>query len=246
MKNIIFIIIIFFLKSDSIINKSDVEFTIKNKEIYFIDTAAEAETYLNKEEKDKSFTLVELQIRNNSNRKLILFIDPNNFYFQKENPFSDKKYCEYSHLILDNNKIVKVTQVLSKFIDYPIGLDNIKNYKDINRKKKYESLGLSEIEFRAFELYENYSFCLGINESKTIYFSLNLPIESEINPDILQNSVRYNIIEEDWGFKFVYFANGKNIYEDLPSFVKDELKQNHVEIFDGTVYSNLVKLKKRE
>lgn len=235
----------FFLKSDNVTYKNEIDIILKNEEIYFIETDSETETYSSEKEKNKSFNLIKIQIRNNSNRKLILFIDPDNFYFQKENPFTDKKYCEYSHLIENSNKIVNVSQVLVNFSEFPIGLYNLEENKSIARKKKYESLGLSKKEIPAYELYENYSLSLGINESKTLYFSLNLPIEKEINPKILQNPLRYSKLEEGWDFRFVYFADANNIHEDLPEFLKEELKHNNLEIFNGTVYSNSVKLKRR-
>jgi hypothetical protein len=245
MKTILLFILLIFLNSDTVIYNTEIEIILKNEEIYFIETDSEAETYSNEEEKDKSFNLIEIQLRNNSNRKLILFIDPTNFNFQNENPFTGKKYSEYTHLIENNNKIVRVNQVLVSFSEFPIGLYNLENHESNIRKKKYESLGLSKEEIPAYELYENYSLSLGPNESKTLYFSLNLPIEAEINPKILQNPVRYNKLEEGWDFRFVYCANSKNIYEDLPRFLKEELKENKFEIFDDTIYSNAVKLKRR-
>jgi hypothetical protein len=226
-------------------NKADIEIILKNKEIYFIETDPEAETYSNEKEKDKSFNLIEIQLRNNSNRKLILFIDPTNFNFYKINPFTDKKYCEYTHLIENNNKIVRVNNVLVSFSEFPIGLHNLRDNESTIKKKKYESLGLSKKEIPAYELYENYSLSLSPNESKTLYFSLNLPIEAEVDPKIQQNPLRYNKLEEGWDFRFVYCANAKNIYEDLPRFLKEELKENKFEIFDDTIYSNAVKLKRR-
>ena len=63
--------------------------------------------------------------------------------------------------------------------------------------------------------------------------------------DLQQNPFRFTNLKEGWDFAFMYEANSKNIYDDLPKFIKEELRNNQIEIFDGKIVSNAVKLKKR-
>jgi hypothetical protein len=94
-------------------------------------------------------------------------------------------------------------------------------------------------------MFEKHAFYLGANETKTVYFHVNLPIVREVSYDLQQDPFRFAEIKEGWEFKFMYEANSKNIYNDLPKFVKKELRKNQIEVFDGKIVSNAVKLKKR-
>ncbi len=152
---------------------------------------------------------------------------------------------ELTTTIESDDKTKTVSGVLSNFTEYPVGLNNKEDYEYDLRQTKYKSIGIAKSEEKAYNLYEQHSLILGINETKTLYFSLTLPIIEETNWKILQNPVRYDKLEEGWNFKIVYQALADNIYKDLPGFVKEELKKNNVEIFNGMVYSNSVKLKKR-
>lgn len=227
------------LNSDSVLDKNEVEFILKNEAIYFADIDQDRENYVDSIQSDKAFNLIELQIKNNSNRKLLLFIDPNNLTH-------GGKYFVYGRVIENGKGMLKVSNVLSTFIDTPEGLFNQEQYEIDLRNRKYKSLGLTEKETGTYNDYENYSMILGVKESKTVYFSISLPIIKESEPKIDQSVVRYRKLEEGWNFKFIYEANANAIYNDLPKFLKKELKNNDVQILDGKYISNVVKLKKRE
>lgn len=246
MRILLVLIMISFLKSDSIIIKAQIEIILKNKEIYFIETDSEFGMYHDNKEKEKSYNLLEFQIKNISEKKLLLFVNPNDLDFSSYGYYpQNKKYLEHGHLIQSDGKIANVTNLFLTFKDHPVGLDNKENYNYEQRKIKYKSIGLKHSEEKAYNLYEQYSFVLGPNETKTFYFSLTLPIIKEANDNIIQNPVSYEKLEEDWDFKIVYQSLADNIYMDLPNFIKEELHQNKVEIFNGTVYSNTVKLKRK-
>lgn len=239
MKTIFFLISILFLTSDSISNKNEVEFILKNEAVYFVDIDRDFENYVDTIQSDKAFNLIELQIKNNSNRKLLLFINPNNLTLYRG------KYFGYGPIIKNGKERLKVSSVLSTFIDTPEGLYNQEQYETDLRNRKYKSLGLTEKEMGTYNDYENYSMNLGPKESKTVYFSISLPIIKESEPKIDQSYVRFRKLEEGLNFKFCYEANANAIYNDLPQFLKEELKNNDVQILDGLFFSNIVKLKKR-
>lgn len=222
-----------------------IEITLKNKAIYFIDLDPENDFYKDSIEREKSFNVVEIEFKNTSNDKLLLFINPEEMTFHSGNDDAYNYYFYYTGFIDAGNTKPEGKYALVSFLSCPEGLDNIENHKSEVRKMKYKKLNLKESEKTAFEMLEKYAFYLGANETKTVYFHVNLPIVKEFNYEIQQNPSGYVNLKEGWDFKFMYEANSKNIYNDLPDFVKDELRNNKIEIFDGEIVSNAVKLKKR-
>ncbi len=245
MKIYLTILIIFLFQADSINETNNIQITIKNKEIYFIEVE-DNEIYKDSIDKEQSFNIVEIEFKNNSNDKMLLFINQEEISFYSGNFNDYKHYFAYGDFIeTEESKMPETKNVLSTFLKYPEGLYNIENYKLSLRKMRYENLNLSDREMRAFEIFERYSFYLGAKETKAVYFHVSLPIVKESNPEILQNVFSFTKLKEGWDFKFMYEANGKNIYNDLPDFVKEELRNNKIEVFDGKIVSNAVKLKKR-
>jgi hypothetical protein len=246
MKYLCLIILITCFKFDSFQTQKQLEIDLVNKEVYFIDLDSEIEQYQDEKQKELSYNLIELKLRNVSGKKMLLFINPNKIDFYSLGFYPDNlKYIEHGHLIESEGKSKRVTNVLIDFSKHPEGLEFKEDHEYNLRQMKYKSMGLRKSEKAVYELYENYSLVLGINETKTFYFALHLPIIEEFNPNLLQYPVRYDKLEESFDFKFVYQALADNIYKDLPRFVKDEIKKNDIEIFNGTVYSNSVKLKER-
>jgi hypothetical protein len=246
MKIFIALAIGFFIQDCSTKNTNGIEITLKNKEIYFIENNPEDQIYNDSIDRENAFNVVEVEFKNKGHEKMLLFINPEKDSFNSGYYNDYKYYFGYSCFIetSDNTK-PKTMSALTTFSKYPEGLDNIENHKSNIRKKKYKKLNLSEKESIAFEMFERHAFYLGVNETKTVYFHISLPIVDEINDRILQNPFRFTNLKEGWDFKFMYEANSKNIYNDLPEFVKEELRNNQIEIFDGKIVSNAVKLKKR-
>lgn len=246
MKYLCLVILITCFKFDSFETQNQLEIELINKEVYYINLDSEIEQYQNEKKKELSYNLIELKLRNVSGKKMLLFINPNKIDFSNDGFYTDiLKYLYHGHLIEFEGKSKRVNNILTSFSTNPEGLEFKENHEYNLRQMKYKSIGLAESEKTAYTLYEQFSLVLGINETKTFYFALHLPIIEESNPNLLQNPVRYSKLEESFDFKFVYQASADSIYKHLPNFVKEELKENEVEIFNGTVYSNSVKLKER-
>jgi hypothetical protein len=242
MKILLALAIGFFIQACSTKNTNDIEITLKNKEIYFIENEPDDQVYNDSIETEKSFNAVEIEFKNMSNKKMLLFINPEEDSFNF-GYISD--YSKYGSFIETGGAKPKTFYALTTFSGSPEGLDHIENHKSDIRKKKYKKLNLSEKESIAFEMFEKHAFYLGANETKTVYFHVSLPIVKEMSYDLQQNPFRFTNLKEGWDFAFMYEANSKNIYNDLPEFVKEELRNNQIEIFDGKIVSNAVKLKKR-
>jgi hypothetical protein len=236
----------FLFQADSIRSTNKIQITLKNKEIYFIENDPNDQIYNDSIEREKSFNVVEVEFKNKGQEKMLLFINPEKDSFNSGYYYDYKYYFGYSCFIetSDNTK-PKTMSALTTFSKYPEGLDNIEKQKSGIKIMKYKKLNLSKKESIVFEMFEKYAFYLDPNETKTIYFHISLPIVDEINDKILQNPFRFTNLQEGWKFAFMYEANSKKIYEDLPDFVKEELRNNKIEIFDGKIVSNGVKLKKR-
>lgn len=237
MKILYYIIVIFLLSCQSSMEESGLEIELTNKEVFFIQTE-EPERYKNDADRKLSYTLLSVKFKNNSDKKLLIFLNPQELNFEEKSEY-------FSHKCVIENVGIK-QGVLSTFLNYPEGLNSIEQYNESLKNVKYNSLGLSAIEKKLYSLYEEYSVVLGPNEIKTVYFSLNLPIIKEFEPHILQDAIRYGDLEEGLNFKFIYEIRADVIRQNLPNFLKEELEANKVEIFEGCIYSNSVKLKKRE
>jgi hypothetical protein len=248
MKALILILLFWILKADTNIDSdkiSGLKITMKNSNVFFVDINTEDLMYLDTLKKKKSFNLIELDFKNVSKKKMMLFLDPSTILFFKEKYLFNEQYLVHNFLITKDDEMIRVNNILVSFTDYPKGLDNIEHFNKKRKEEKYKYMGLSNKECNIYDLYENHSLVLDINETRTFFFALHLPIVKEINSDIQQNPLLFDNLEEDLDFKFYYHSLGQDIYDDLPRFVKDELNRNNIEIFDGTVYSNSVKLKKR-
>uniref|UniRef100_UPI0040499A10 hypothetical protein n=1 Tax=Flavobacterium sp. TaxID=239 RepID=UPI0040499A10 len=246
---ILSIILLFtFLQADTkneLKNNQVIEITLKNKAIYFIDIDPENDFYKDSIEREKSFNVVEIEFKNTSNDKMLLFINSEEMTFYSGHDDAYNYYFEHTGFIDAGNTKPEGKYKMFDFKKYPEGLDNIENHKSDVRKMKYKNLNLKEREKTAFEMFEKYAFYLGSNETKTVYFHVKLPLLNEASYDLQQNPSGYINLKEGWHFKFRYEAHSKNIYKDLPYFVKEELHNNKIEIFDGEIVSNAVKLKKR-
>ena len=166
-------------------------------------------------------------------------------HFFSINDESNNHYCGHSYMINHKDEAIMAYPIFVSFVDYPEGLDNLYNFNKKVQKEKYDYMQLSDNERIAYSLYENNSFVLNPNETRTIFYPITLPIVNEIEPSITEGANYFPNLKEGYDFNFIYEAYSKNIYNDLPKFVKEELVKNNIEIFDGTVYSNSVKLKKR-
>jgi hypothetical protein len=242
MKIFLVIAMSFILNADSLKKTNTIQVIIKNEEIYFIQNDPEDDVYNDSIERENAFNVVEVEFKNMSNKKMLLFINPEELFF---NHGYSSNYFYHGSFISKGYTKAETSFSLVTFSGSPDGLDNIEKYKSEIRKFKYKKLNLTEREMAAFEMFERHAFYLSTNQTKTMYFHINLPIVRETNYEIQQNPFRFINLNEGDDFKFVYEAFSKNIYNDLPEFVKEELRNNKIEIFDGKIVSNAVKLKKR-
>jgi hypothetical protein len=241
--------LLLFITSDYPKNKVkfflDIELSIKNKEIFYADINPNQGFYADSTTRKMAYNLVELEFKNVTNKKLLLFLDPFKIHFFSINDESNNRYCGHSYMIYNKNEALMAYPIFVSFTDYPAGLDNLYNFNKKAQKEKYDYMQLSDNERLAYSLYENNSFVLNPNEIRTIFYPITLPIVNEIESSIIEGANYFPNLKEGYDFKFIYEANSKNIYNDLPDFVKEELRNNKIEVFDGKIVSNAVKLKKR-
>lgn len=76
MKIFIALAIGFLFQADSIKNTNNIQITLKNKEIYFIENNPKNDVYNDSIEKVNSFNVLEIEFKNMSENKKLLFINP--------------------------------------------------------------------------------------------------------------------------------------------------------------------------
>lgn len=144
-----------------------------------------------------------------------------------------------------NGSIVKDSPSITDFTDS--GNDRYHN-KIMHREQqlkwqKQALLGTSP----QLDSYIDNSFVLHPGETKTFKVLVSLPIVLETDPVLLHGggATFYNL-KDGYTFQVFYKCRANELKDSLPNYLKEELAENEIEIYDGTLYSNpaVLKLKK--
>lgn len=223
--------------------EGEVKLELKNKEVYFADTEGDYK-YKYDSLGQKAENLVTYTFTNTTNRKYLFAFDRELIHPSIQN---ERDAIGYIGFTLLNNKSVKsfsmpaVTWGGDK--DEGCGKCIISN--DSLKQLKYNKLGVDVQNIKAVENYIKNFFVLGPNESKTFKTFVSLPIIREANGTLGIPPIYYNKLNNNDEFQLFYSCEGKALLKVLPQYIKDELEKNEIEIFDGKLTANTVKLKKR-
>ncbi|KGO84655.1 hypothetical protein Q765_20360 [Flavobacterium rivuli WB 3.3-2 = DSM 21788] len=241
-----FIALLLLLSLCSCLKEQDAVLKLNNKEVYFVDTSSQGSdmrSYSTDSLRNKSVTVISYTLSNPTNKKLLFVIDTNDFFPYYGEPVS-RGILGFT--IKDKNGII--IKHSPSVIDYANNSEdhyhvNIKLHEMELKWQKQALLGTSP----QIDNYIDNSVVLHPSETKTFKVLVSLPIVLE-HDRILRNggAAAFNNLKEGYTFQVFYKCKAKALKASLPKYLKDELTENEIEIFEGTLYSNpaVLKLKK--
>jgi len=240
-----FIAFLLLLSLCSCLKEQDAVLKLNNREVYFVDISlgdTNMRYYANDLLRKKSFNVISYTLSNPTNKKLLFVIDTNDFFSYYGEPVS-RGILGFT--INDKNgSIVKDSPSITHFIDNDDRYHHEVAQHELELKWQRQALlGTSP----QIDNYIDNSVVLHPGETKTYKAILSLPIVLE-HDRILRNgsAAAFNDLKEGYTFQVFYKCNAKALKNILPKYLKNELAENEIEIFDGTLYSNpaVLKLKK--
>lgn len=219
---------------------------LNNDVVYFADVPlgnSNMRYYASDSVRNKSVTVVSYTLSNPTNKKLLFVIDTKDFFCYYGEPVA--RGILGFRIKDKNGSIVKDSPSITDFTDSG---DDRYHAKIILHEQELKwqrqaLLGTSP----QLDSYIDNSFVLHPGETKTFKAIVSLPIVLETDPVLLHGGAAafYNL-KDGYTFQVFYQCKAKALKESLPKYLKDELAENEIEIYNGTLYSNpaILKLKK--
>ncbi|AWH85917.1 hypothetical protein HYN59_12735 [Flavobacterium album] len=222
--------------------KESLVLSVKNEAITYVDSSAIVNSYSYKNDtiRNKATNIITYTISNPTDKKYVLILNREYMYPHLSN--KAVRPGSIGYFIKDaNDSIVNCIPGIIDTFEAPV-LDcgdciiqeRIKNYNKLSISEKYS--------LQADEYLRN-SVTIFPGEIRTFKALTMLPVvleRSENGGGIL----RYKELKDDYTFELVYNCRAEVFKNSLPQYIIEELKNNNVEIFDGTLVSNKVSLRK--
>ncbi|MFH7012396.1 hypothetical protein ACHRV5_11015 [Flavobacterium sp. FlaQc-52] len=221
-------------------DKKVVTLRIENEQIYFVDSTNTVMNYNynSSESRSKSENIITYVISNETDKKLLFIIDKKIYpSVEKELTISGSTY------FVIKDKVGEIKKYNMPLVSFDREVNSNKIYSDSIKNNYYNKIGVENknIDYVA-NLFEN-SIIIGPGERKTFKAIVNFPIISEINSKQGINPLYYRGLKDAENFQIYYSCNAKSLMSCLPKYVRNELNDNEVEIFEGIIESNEVPLK---
>lgn len=215
--------------------------TVNNNYVAYVDSTAVVGicTYKNENVKSKATNVITYTIQNSTDRKYVLVLDREYLY-----PHIAENYVRSGSIgYFVRDDAGNITAALPGVIDvFDEGEPDCRDCILQNRMNNYLRLRLSKYYSVKTDEYLRYAVTIYPGESRTFKTVTMLPIVLESNKNG-GGILRYQNLSEKHTFELVYHCNAKEFLKELPGYLQEELKQNNVEIFDGTLVSNKIPLK---
>lgn len=221
---------------------ADVELTIVNDTLYFYDIKNspfgdnDYKRYDYERARDYSYNAVRYSLTNNTDKKLLFFI--------RDIDLIDIYGLE---TLIKHDKDTLISS--SPLVNFSIEGDSCRmNYaweKYIINEKKLRKLGAKRVTdlSRGYISYLTQSVVLNPGETREFQSIISLPFMVEMDYRIGQNPFYYELNGRfDYTFSLKYEISKGELIHQLKSSQIEELENNNIEIFDGKLFSNEVKL----
>lgn len=226
---------------------SAVSLSVKNSEIYFLgeDSIYGVYSYMNNSKRYESENVITYTISNNTDKKLLFAFDKDELHPTVKDEEYELGFLGFRVLDDDSTALTYSMPLVSWRYPAMCALDTyVRN--DSILKAKYKRLGVNPNNARSVDNFIVNSTVLYPNESKTFKVILSLPIVKEGDSKFNRHPVYYQNLQDEQTFHLLYSCDGVALNKILPKYLQEELKSNDIEIFDGIVFSNGVKLTRKD
>lgn len=223
-----------------ITKKESVQIELLNKELYFVKSANiySVLKYKSKKESDNSFNVIKFKITNNTDRKLLFFV----------NDYDFSNFINLRCDISSNNISVKPSSTFSDYL--PKDANEAKEFFKIqefnNSINDYEQTRVNKIYASKMPFkYLNYlkqRVVLNPGESRIFKTVISLPLIKEKNLLNSYHETFYKLEENEYKFKLIYEVDKGEVSEYISAEDLEDLKNDKIHVFEGKIESNDIKL----
>jgi len=235
--------LLFLLILCSCTKEQDAVLVLDNAKIYFTNNDFNdfyKSTVYNDTTRKQSTNIITYTLRNPTDKNLL-------FAFNKEELFplhSKARVVQGLNFIIKskNDSILNFSQPIidpagntNNDYSYFEGYLDGKTYDFFKKQERYETLNITG----EIDNYINNSVILHSGESRTFKVIVTLPII--IENDFEKHGicpVYYENIMEGYTFQLIYSCNANALKNVLPKYLRDELTENEIEIYNGKLHSN--------
>lgn len=223
--------------------ESKLKLNLENKQLYFLASkdssfySSNQRHYSNKLQREKSFNLVSYTLTNPTSRSVLLLIKDLNLIdvyglrinVKKENIniIADRPMSDFGKEVIDSCSFCKSSLIFKQ---------------EAEEFSKLKLLGAKK-NIHIFKSFLTQSVILEPYETREFSAVISLPFVRESDPSTLQNNYSYDLRpNNNYTFSLSYEIDKTELLKELTLKQIDELTRNNIEIYDGKLISNEVKL----
>ncbi|OYQ48662.1 hypothetical protein CHU92_00610 [Flavobacterium cyanobacteriorum] len=221
--------------------ESNLKLTVQNQYIKFVDSSLVEDTYSYRNEaaRKNATNVITYTIHNPTDKKYVLILDRE--YLYPHIYEGAIRSGSIGYFIKYKDSIMKPLPGIIDTLEPPV--NDCRNCILQQQVEHYIKLGLTKnYSFKADEYLRN-AVTIFPGESRSFKVITMLPVILERNENG-GGILRYIHLKDNNDFQLVYYCNASELKKELPKYLIDELKHNHVEIFDGFLKSDPIPLKK--
>ena len=223
----------------------EVKLELQNKQIYHTDLPKIRGDYESNTSRQKSQNIITYTLSNTTNKKLLFLFEPQDLSPSAGISPTTQYYGYVGFTITDRNDNIKKFYPHLPMWAETSDLSGCELYQLQKKRDMYAKLEVETQKVDIVDRFINHSIVLYPGETRTFKALLKLPIVWETDRSLQKGGLYYPELEEGDAFKLFYYCKAGELRNSLPKYIQEELTENEIEIFDGKLSANPVKLKKR-
>lgn len=223
------------------------QLTVVNQYVKYVDTLQTDEfilSYKDEKARSKATNVVTYTISNPTDRKYLLVFNTDSPEPVYSNDFNHTRPFIAYRILNSKNKMKSYTPGIADSFSNDVCSDCGGDFL-LRQMEEYKKLGITKDYSPVVYDYLHNAVTIYPGEKRTFKSIVKLPVVLE--PGKTGGGIiRYKNLENTDTFQLVYGCKSAHLKAELPKYILEELDYNKIEIFDGEIRSNKVKLKKVE
>jgi len=228
-------------------NTGEVKLTLENKGIYFLDSISQNHWLQYEDELERSLAqnIITYSLSNTTNKKLLFVFDQLALEPCIGISTTTNHYGYMGFIITDKSGKIKMpyaTMVTPSEIADLVECD----LHELEKKRNtYSTLEVKESGVPDFDNYLHNAVLINPSETRMFKAILYLPIIWERDERTNSSNMSYRDLTGGDELKLLYYCKAADFKKSLPQYIKDDLVKNNIEVFDGILEANAIRLKKK-
>lgn len=222
----------------------EVKLELTNKQIFYTDIDPTGGEYSDESLK-KSQNILNYTLTNTTGKKLLFVFEPQELSSSIGISPTTQYYGYIGFTITDKNDSIKQVRLHLPLWTEMSDLFECDLYLLQKKREKYVKLGVKPQHIEIVDKFINHSIVVYPGETRTFQAVLHLPIVQQTDRRLQHGGSYYPKLDKDDTLKLFYYCKAKELKNSLPVYLQEELVKNGIEIFDGELSANPVKLAER-